>query len=136
VPTRSSGGDDSTPETLAAPRALRDRALFRIVALLAVLAAALLVARSCGAGGDVSKEEAIAAARGVLDFKPECVQVRFFRSGINAQPIWAVSLWTVDDAGDFERINLVQVSAKTGKVIGVDRLPKLAFTRAQCKSPA
>jgi hypothetical protein len=136
VSTPSSGGGGSTPEGLAPRKALRDRALFRIVALLAVLAVALLVARSCGSGGDVSKEEAIAAAKRALDFDPECVQVRFFRSGLNAQPFWAVSLWTVDNKGEFERINVIRVSATTGKVVAVDRSPQLAFTRAQCKSPA
>lgn len=101
-----------------------------------MLAAALLVARGCSSGGDVSKEEAIAAAKSALDFKPECVQIRFFRSGLDAQPFWAVSLWTVDGAGEFERVSVVRVSADTGQVVAVDRAPRLAFTRAQCKSPA
>jgi hypothetical protein len=101
-----------------------------------VLGLALLVARVCGSGGDVTKTEAIAAAKRVLDFKPQCAQVRFFRSGFQAMPFWAVALWTLDASGRFERVAVVEVSAETGAVARVDRTPRLAFTRAQCKSPA
>jgi len=101
-----------------------------------VLAAALLVSRSCGSSGvKVSKEKALAVAIRRVDFKPQCYQARVFRQGVKARAFWAVSLWTLDAKGDFERVALVVIDASSGGVVRVDPRPRLAFTAAQCASP-
>ena len=116
--------------------AFRDRWQFRVLVLAVVLGAALLAARSCASGGDVTQEEAVAIAIEQLDFKPECKQVRFYRAGINSEPLWAVSLWTLDRVGAFKRVSVVQVSARTGTVVAVDRSRGSPYTKPQCVSPA
>lgn len=117
------------------PRALglRDRPLGKLAILVLVLAAALGVSRSCGSSGlDVSKEEALAMALRQVDFKPECYQARVFRQGVKARSFWAVSLWTLDEKGEFGKVALVVLDAETGRVERVDHKPRLAFTAAQC----
>jgi hypothetical protein len=104
--------------------------------VLGVLLAAFLVARGCGATEtQVSTEEAIEIAREQLDFVPECVQVRFFRRGVNSRAFYAVSLWTVDARGAFGDIALVVVEARSGAVAQVDRDPNTARPPARCQSP-
>jgi hypothetical protein len=117
-------------------RALRDRWPVRLAALLVVLLAAFLVSRSCGSSGvEISQERAIAIAKRQLDFEPECVQVRVFRGGLRSQAFWAVSLWTLDRQGRFERVAVVQINATTGEVTSVNEQPRLAVTQPQCASP-
>jgi hypothetical protein len=100
-----------------------------------VLLAAFLVSRGCGASGrKVSQEEAIAIARKQLDFKPRCAQVRYLRQGIKSQPVWAVSLWTLK-GGQFDRVGVVLLSARNGRVISVTRQPAVQGTAPQCNSP-
>lgn len=130
-PPSAATGPDSTEQ----PPALRDRKLVRVLAIAALLAAAVLVARSCASGGDVTKDEAVAIATKAVDFKPECYQVRFFRSGVKSTPLWAVSLWTLDKAGGFRRIAVVQVNASTGDVMNIDQNAQSPYTRPQCVSP-
>jgi len=131
----SSTDGDARPDP-SAPKPLQDRAAFRIAALLAVLAAAFLVARGCGSGGDVTKDEAVAIAKQHVEFEPECYQVRFLRSGIKSIPLWAVSLWTLNKAGGFKRIAVVQVNADTGAVVDVDENTTSPYTLPQCEAPA
>lgn len=76
----------------------------------------------------------MAIAVGQVNFDPECYQVRFYRSGIQSTPIWAVSLWTLE-RGQFGRIAVVQVNAHTGAVAGVDLDARSPYTRPQCASP-
>lgn len=117
-------------------RGLRDRPLGKLALLVLVLAAALLVSRGPGSSGvKVKKDEALKVAISRVDFKPECYQARVFRQGVKARSFWAVSLWTLDAKGDFQRVALVVIDAATGTVVRVDRHPRLAFTAAQCASP-
>ena len=83
----------------------------------------------------MDKEKAIKIAVRQLDFKPECVQVRFLRRGFRSYPYWIVSLWTLDARKRFERVTLVEVDARTGKVARVTRHPSIGGTQPQCASP-
>jgi hypothetical protein len=116
VPT-SSTGDDSSPDRKV-ERDLRDSWVFRLVALLVVLIAALGVARSCGsADRNVTADEAVAIARESTDFVPDKHQVRFFQQGIPPQPRWAVSLYDLGPQDRAIRVHLVIVNATTGAIV-------------------
>ncbi len=127
-------GAASKPDEPQRPE-LRDRWLFRVLALLAVLVAAVLATRSCASSGDVTQDEAVAIAIRHVDFEPECFQVRFLRIGLNSTPLWAVSLWTLDKVGGFKRIAVVQVNAVTSEVVSIDRDATSPYTQPQCASP-
>jgi len=115
---------------------LRQRPIIRLAALALVLGAAFLATRSCASSGTTySQKQAIAIARKQLDFTPKCVQVRYLREGFHSNPVWAVSLWTLDAKGEFDRLTTVQVSAQTGKVLTVRRQPPTQSTPPQCSSP-
>jgi hypothetical protein len=104
--------------------------------LAVVLLGALLVSKSCGASGTkTSSKEAIAIAREQLDFVPKCVQIRYLRMGLQSQPVWAVSLWTLTKRKQFDRIAVVLVAARTGKVVAVNRHAVTQATSPQCSSP-
>jgi hypothetical protein len=118
------------------PSALRDRPLGRVAILAAVLLAAFLVSRSCGSSDpDISQERAIQIASGELNFEPECVQVRFLRRGLRSEPFWAVSLWTLTEAGEFDKLTVVLVNADSGRIAGINRQPINQGTQPQCESP-
>jgi hypothetical protein len=90
------------------------------IALLLVIA---LVSKTCAqARVSVTQEEAVATARGEIDFTPDGHNVRFLRRGVTQHPYWAVSLWTrlADDTG-FERVTVVLVDARSGTVTEIDR---------------
>jgi hypothetical protein len=88
-----------------------------VAILAAVLVAALLVARSCGATETaVSKDEAIEIARGEVDFTPDDVRVRLIKRGIQSQEFWLVGL----ARGQTEAVNVV-IDADTGAVAEVRR---------------
>jgi len=130
----------STPSSTSAgkpkARGLRDRPLGKVAILVAVLAAAFLVSRGCASPGDISKEEAVEiAAKQRLGFEPECHQVRFGREGVNAAGVWRVSLWSLDAKGNFERVSVVVVDSRTGRVVRVVRNATVSYTRPQCVSP-
>jgi hypothetical protein len=81
-----------------------------------VLAVAFLASRSCAeSGGRISQDEAVDIATEQVDFEPNRVQVRFFRSGIPSTGFWAVSLALVE-RGVSQRRALVVVRAADGKV--------------------
>jgi hypothetical protein len=99
-------------------RTLRDSPLGKAAILIAVLLAALLVARSCGSREtEVSKEEAVEIARSVVDYEPDRVMTRFVPRGADSRPNWAVSLSTVGEGGRLERITVVVVDGRTGEVV-------------------
>jgi peptidase YpeB-like protein len=112
------------PSTDAGPKlALRDRPLGKALALLAVLAAAFLVARSCGSSeGAISQEEALEIARAEISFEPDGVQVRSVPRGIPQRRVWAVSLYT-GAATAPERVTIVQIDSETGEVLEVGETP-------------
>jgi hypothetical protein len=98
-------------------RGLRDRPLGKVAIVLAVLVAAFLVSKSCGAVGDeISQEQAVEIARTQIDYEPERVMVRLLKRGVKSRPYWAVSLATVADTGALERVTVVVIDAKTGAV--------------------
>ena len=101
-------------------RGLRDSALGKAAILVAVLIAALLVARSCGSRDtEVTSNEAAEIARGEVSFEPDQVVTRFVPRGIESRPTWAVSLSTLAAGGALERVTVVVVDARTGDVIEV-----------------
>lgn len=105
------------PSTAGTRRGLRDSPWGKAAILAAVLVAALLVARSCGATETpVSKDEAVEIARGEVDFAPDRVQVRLIKRGIQSNEFWLVGL----ARGEVEAVNVV-IDARTGAVTEVRR---------------
>lgn len=103
-------------------RGFRDRPVGRILILVAVLVAALLVARTCGATEtDVSQDRAIAIAKSVVDFEPNNVMVRLVKRGFQSRAFWAVSLSTKRADQSLEHIRVVVLDAKTGEVVEIRR---------------
>lgn len=98
-----------------APRGLRDRPLGRLAILAVILLAAVLVARGCGSGAKLTKDDAIAIARPTTTTKFANVQVRYVQRGIPARGFWAVSFYNGAPARP-TRFQLVLVDAKTGEV--------------------
>jgi len=98
-------------------RGLRDRPLGRVLILVALLVVAAVVSRSC-AGSDptLSKDDAIAAARKVLVFEADSVQVRFVRQGLPPRPYWYVSFYDGKPIAP-TRQQLVKVDAETGAIV-------------------
>jgi hypothetical protein len=89
--------------------------------LVVVLAAALLVARTCGSSQpSVSQDEAIEIAKDQVDFEPKAVQIRNVPRGLEGRRSWAVSLYT----GTIARpgtCRVVEVDASSGRVAQVRR---------------
>jgi hypothetical protein len=94
-----------------------------VIAFLALLAVTAVAAQSCQqAQVRVSKEQAIATARGEAGFTPERTQVRLVRQGLQSHPFWAVSLSIPADSGDgYDRLTTVRVDANTGEVDAINR---------------
>jgi hypothetical protein len=107
---------DGHKETGGTARDLRDRPLFRIAALLAVLLAAFAATKSCARQQDkVNQDEAVAIARKQIDFEPDRVQIRYLPQGIPPVYYWAVSFSTLE-GGNLDRVQVVLVNATTGAV--------------------
>ena len=87
-----------------------------------VLAAALLVARTCGSSrGDVSREEAVALAREEATFQPcsdqRCVRVVNVPRGLPQRRYWLVGLAErLDEDGDPVQFENFLVDTATGEV--------------------
>ena len=101
----------------AARRDLRDRPLFRIGVLLAVLAVAFVSMKSCSRQhNNVTQDEAVAIARKAIDFEPDNYQVRYLPQGVPPVYYWAVNFSTVNENGQVNRTQVVLVNATTGAV--------------------
>ena len=100
-------------------RDLRDRPLGRLALLAAVLLVAFVSARACQSSDGVSSERAIELAKAEVRFTPDRTQVRLVQQGIPPRAYWAVSLYTVDDAGRPSRFIAFLVDRKTGTVTAV-----------------
>jgi hypothetical protein len=99
---------------------LRDRPLFKVGAVLLVLLAAFLVSRSCGAvGNEISQDQAVAIARGEIDFEASQFQIRLFKRGIDSHPYWAVSLYNGPRTAPTQ-CRFIQVDAVSGDVAAVN----------------
>jgi hypothetical protein len=103
-------------------RGLRDTALGKLVLLAAVLAVALVSARTCGSSQrDIDAEEAVELARAEASFEPcpevPCVQRRFLQRGIPPRAYWGVVLVEkLDENGRPTRTQSFLVDAVTGVV--------------------
>ncbi len=103
-------------------RALRDSPWGKAALLVVVLLVAVAVARTCGSRDtEISKEDAIEIAREQIDYEPDRVMTRFLPRGVRSRPSWGVSLSTVDATGALDRITVVVVDARTGRVLEVRR---------------
>jgi hypothetical protein len=98
----------------------------RILVLIALVALAAIVARSCQQSQiRVSEAEAIAIAKRQIDFEPKSTQIRLLRQGLNRKPFWFVSM--SDPVGSaihpkgYTRLAVVEIDANTGKVEDVNR---------------
>lgn len=110
------------PTDAGTARGLRDRPLGKVAIVLAVLVAAFIVSKSCGAVGDeISQEQAVAIAKQEIDYEPERVMVRLLKQGLKSRPYWAVSLATFTDTGALERATVVVVDARSGDVTQIRR---------------
>jgi hypothetical protein len=109
------------PAAEGAPRrSLRDRPLGRIAMLVAVLGLALLAARSCAdTTPEVTQDEAVEIAMGVKTFEPDDYQVRFLRQGVQAQPVWVVSMYQGDPRTP-TKVQVVMIDSTTGEIIDAD----------------
>lgn len=86
-----------------------------------MLLLAFVASKSCASRDtEVDKDDAIAIARGEIDYEPERVVVRFVPRGIQSRPYWAVSLSTLDAFGNPQRVTVVLVNARTGDVEGIE----------------
>jgi hypothetical protein len=87
-----------------------------------VLVAAFVFAQTCQKDQiRISKEQAIATARGEVDFTPRRTQIRLLRQGIQSRPFWIVSLSIPGETDDtFRRLAVVRVDANSGKVEDVE----------------
>lgn len=97
----------------------------RILVLIALVALAAIVSRSCQqAQIRVSQAEAIAIAKRQIDFEPKSTQIRLLRQGLNRKPFWFVSMsdpvGSVIHPTGYTRIVVVEVDANTGKVEDVN----------------
>lgn len=106
----------TSPSAAPAKRGLRDRPLGRLALLAGVLVVAFALTKGCATSGDITNEQAEDIAREVQAFEPDEVQVRFFRRGVNAHALWAVSLYQ-GTARRPTRVQVVVVDALTGDVV-------------------
>jgi hypothetical protein len=90
--------------------------------MVALVAIGLVVTRVLHRGGaQVSEERAVEAARPYAGFTPEGHNIRLVRQGIPPRPVWAISFWIKNDAGDPTRVTVVLVNADTGDVTEVKK---------------
>jgi hypothetical protein len=96
-----------------------------VLALVALIAVAFVVARSCQQSQvRVTEEQAVATAEREVDFEPRRTQIRLLRQGIDSKPYWIVSLSVPGRReGTFSDLAVVGVNANTGKVGSVDVQP-------------
>lgn len=111
----------STPPspTDAPPRRrdLRDGLAGRVAILAVVLVIALVSARACGGSGTeaLTQAEAVEAAREVLVFEPDGVQVRYVNQGIPPRGTWIVSFHD-GPATAPTTVQTVLVDGETGEI--------------------
>ena len=105
------------PTAAGIPRGLSDRPIGKVLLLLAVLAAAFLVSKSCGSSENaVSQERAKEIARSAIDFEPDRVGVRYLKRGFQSRGYWAVSLSRENGAGELIQTTVVVVDGETGRI--------------------
>lgn len=99
-------------------RDIRDRPLFRIAVLVAVLLVAFLATKSCARQGHkISQDQAVAIARKEIDFEPSRYQVRYLPQGVPPVYYWAVNFAKENENGQVVHTEVVLVNANTGAVV-------------------
>ena len=90
----------------------------RPAVLVVVLALAFVAAQTCQKSQiRLDKNEAIAKAEDQIPFKPEHVQIRLLRQGLNSRPFWIVSLYVPGRVEDtFSKLAVVRINANSGEV--------------------
>ena len=102
-------------------RGLRDHPLGKLLLLALVLAAALVVARTCGSNNrEISQDEAIEIAKEHASFEPcpqvQCVQIRYVPRGIPVRGYWGVVLSDeLDSDGEPNRTESFLIDVQTGE---------------------
>jgi hypothetical protein len=90
--------------------------------MVALLALGFVLVHFADRGGrKVSKDDAIAIARGEIDFEPTGYQIRFLRRGVPPRGYWITSYYIRKPAGNYSRVTVVVIDAATGKVTEVHR---------------
>ena len=98
-------------------RDLRDRPLFRVGVLVAVLFVAFLATKSCARHQNkISQDEAVAIARKEIDFEPTTYQVKYLPQGVPPVYYWAVNFAVEEENGQVVHTEVVLVNANTGTV--------------------
>jgi uncharacterized membrane protein YkoI len=94
-----------------------------VLVIVGVLVLAFFVARNCQQDQvRLTEDQAIVIAESQVNFEPERTQIRLLRQGLNSKPYWIVSLSIPGEREDtFRRLATVQIDAKTGEVVDVDR---------------
>ena len=115
----STDGTSSNGHKSSARRArdLRDRPLFRIAILVAVLLVAFAATKSCARQQNkVSQDEAVAIARKEIDFEPDRYQIRYLPQGVPPVYYWGVNFQQLNENGNVVRTEVVLVNATTGEI--------------------
>jgi uncharacterized membrane protein YkoI len=94
-----------------------------VLVIVGVLVLAFFVARNCQQEQvRLTEDQAIVIAERQVSFEPERTQIRLLRQGLNSKPYWIVSLSIPGEReGTYRRLATVQIDAKTGEVVDVDR---------------
>ena len=86
---------------------------------MALIGLTFVVSKSCQQSQiKVSQSEAVAAAKGLIDFKPTSTTVRLLRQGLDTQPFWIVVM-TIEKGNRVLRIAQVHIDAKSGEITEV-----------------
>jgi hypothetical protein len=112
VPDSREAIDPARTETPA--RRLPTWPRFAVVA--AVLVLAFVISRT--SGSEITQEEAVAKATGLVEWVPEDTQVRLLRQGIDRHPFWIISLSIPSPDGQtYEELAVVRIDAESGEVV-------------------
>ena len=96
----------------------------RVLAFVGLLVLTVLVANSCQRSQvRFNQQQAIGLARQQVDFEPTRTQIRLVRQGIQARPVWAVSLSVPTGPEQYDRLAVVRIDANNGKLLSVASQP-------------
>jgi hypothetical protein len=106
-----------TPLTAGGPTWLR------AAVIAAVLVVAFVASQTCQKSSiRLDKDQAIAKAKGQVDFTPKRTQIRLLNQGIPSKPYWIVSLSRPGKRkGTFSALAVIRINANTGRVETVEQ---------------
>jgi hypothetical protein len=91
----------------------------RFAVIAAVLVLAFVISRATAE--EVTEEEALITANGLVDFVPEDTQIRLLRQGLDRHPFWVISLSIPSPDGEgYEELAVVRIDAESGDVVQFD----------------